>query len=296
MSDLVALQLKTPPVCVVVAFESRTSSELARRCVLDAVSGFGLPPVSWDSDLPSVLAADFSLSIVEDRGMLRVQFGGMVQTARYEVEASGFHWDFWDAFLAVAIPRLIEDNVLVIHAAAIAVESKVFVMAGQSGAGKSSIAYAALTEDTRVLASELCFLRDGVLLAGNCSLTADPSALRLFNLCPPRTAKTIAGRVVVTLPPFAPTPVSRLLFPRVADTPLRIREISDRRARMLLFENAITQHPICRLLAHETQPIGIAPSQDELAVIARQASSMATLAPAIVEGRPAEIAALLAER
>ena len=285
------ISLRALEARAVVGFRSRPEHELVRGCVFGAAFGWGLPPLDWlEADAAT---GDITLEVEAKGQDLIVQFFGAVTTPSYRVPASGFHWDFWDAFLSVALPALLERGIVAVHAAAIATHSGVVLLPGPSGAGKSSVAFASLLRGSEVLASELCFVSDGHLLAGNAQLTIDPAALEAFALPAPDGHTLVDGRVAVPTADVKAVPISRLVFPRVGKGPLSTRRITSRRARMLLFENLLGQHPVARLLVHETHPTAVAVERAHVFTMAREAAALAVAEPLIAEGTPQEIATFI---
>jgi len=286
------VSLRALEASVVVGFRSRAEHELVRGCVFGAASGWGLPTLDW-SEADAATGADIALDVEAKGQDLIVQFFGAVTTPSYRIPASGFHWDFWDAFLSVALPALLERGIAAVHAAAIETHSGVVLLPGPSGAGKSSVAYASLLCGSEVLASELCFVSGGQLMAGNAQLTIDPAALEAFALPAPEGHALVDGRIAVPTAEVKGTPISRLVFPRVSKAPLTTRQISLRRARMLLFENLLGQHPVARLLVHETHPTAATVERAHVFTMAREAAALAVAEPLIAEGTPQQIASLI---
>jgi hypothetical protein len=230
------------------------------------------------------------LTVEEFKDDLLVQFNGAVTTPQYKVNKVDFHWDFAKVFMALAIPRLVLQGVVPLHAAVVVSKAGAVLLPGLSGAGKSSIAFAAFQQGLSTPASELSFIRDGVLIAGNSVMTIDVGALERYGTQIPASATEIDGRVF--LPSgyqSGPVRLSRVLFPRVCPTPLAVRTITTLRARMLMFENAITELPVANQVAHQTCPIGISPTKLELDIVSQQVELLARLSPAIVEGSPADV-------
>lgn len=290
----VALTLSTFRLSVVFGFRSAAEAAIVQTCVSGRVSGARLPPIEWTNEPRDVVAPEVFVSAEERGDDLLIQFSGAVQTPHYTVDKAGFHWDFSKVFTALALPRIVRMNIVPFHAATVASEAGAMLLPGVSGAGKSSVAFAAYHCGLRVAASELSFIHDGELVAGNAKMTIDARALQRYGTGLPHAATEVDGRVVMrTQAPSEPLRLTRIVFPRVCDTPLAVRTISARRARMLLYENAITQLPVGQLVAHETCPLGISPTRQELEIIAQQVERISHLNPVIVEGTPADIAAFL---
>jgi len=292
MADhVVALSLETLGVSVAYSFLSVAAANLVRRWGHDRLSGARLPSVTWHPDVAVPGPADIWVHVEEAGNDLVVQYSGTIRSPRYRVDKPGFHWDFTKVLAAVLIPRLLARNVLVLHAAAVTRNDVGVLLPGSSGAGKSSVAFAARGLGADVPASELSFLRDGMLLAGNSRMTVDAAAVDRFGLPAFDSADQEGHRVLLaTSASDTPSALTRLVFPRVCAAPLTVRRITARRARMLLFENAVSQLPVGQLVAHETFPLGSAPTRTELDIVAQQIEKLSQLYPVIVEGRPDEVA------
>jgi len=292
MADHVeALSVEALDVSVVYGFRSAAEADLVRILGHDRLSGARLPSVTWHAQTAAPGPVDIRIEVDDVGDDLVVQYSGAIRTPRYRVDKPGFHWDFTKVLAAVVIPRLLARNVLVLHAATVTRNGIGVLLPGSSGAGKSSVAFAARGLGADVPASELSFLRDGVLVAGNSRMTVDAAAVDRFGLPAFDSADQEGYRVLLpTSASDAPAAVTRLLFPRVCAGTLAVRPITARRARMLLFENAVSQLPISQLVAHETFPLGAAPTRTELDLVAQQIEKLSQLSPVIVEGSPDEVA------
>jgi hypothetical protein len=287
------LSLRCVGVSTRVAFRSRREAELVRSCVEGRVSGSRLPQIAWERQ--DGVPAEVRLEVEDLGDDLMVRFRGAVETEPYRVDKAGFHWDFGKVVTALLLPQITGLGIVAIHAAALAWSGRCVLLPGSSGAGKSSIAYASMALGAEVRASELSFVRDSSLIFGNSRLTIDAAALSRFGIERPPESDQLDGRIVVDLPIHDQhVPVTGLCFPRVGLGSFSIRPITARRARMLLYENAVGQLPVTHLLAHETQPVGIPPSREQLATIAAEIGKLSDLDPVILEGTPHDIARHLA--
>lgn len=286
----VSVALPALGVSANLRFDSESSAALVRDNVVGRISGARLPPAEWRPQPPDSTPPQIRVQ-VEDRGSdVRISYTGVLDIAPYVVDKAGLHWDFYSVITALIVPRLIERDVVAFHAAALRTATGTVLLPGTSGAGKSSVAFAALAAGVEVVASELAFVRRGGLIAGNSLLTIDAGALSRFHLPIPAEAREAAGRIALPARRVEePLPVSRVVFPRVSLGGLHIRRISARRARMLLFENAIGEMPASQLVAHETVPIGVELSRHMQQVIAAQVVRLAGDNSVILDGSPADI-------
>ena len=286
----VSVALPTLGVSANLRFDSEANAALVRDNVIGRISGARLPAAEWRPQPPDSTPPQVRVQ-VEDRGSdVRISYTGVLDIAPYVVDKAGLHWDFYSVITALIVPRLMDRDVVAFHAAALRTATGTVLLPGTSGAGKSSVAFAALAAGVDVVASELAFVRHGGLIAGNSLLTIDAGALSRFHLAIPAEARETAGRIALPGRRVEkPLPVSRVVFPRVSPGGLHIRRISARRARMLLFENAIGEMPASQLVAHETVPIGVELSRHMQQVIAAQVVQLAGDNSVILEGSPADI-------
>ena len=274
---------------VVVQFESVEQMASVRACVAGRVSGARLPPQEWceiNADVPP----DLIVSVRDlDDAWVEIEYGGLVEVPRYRVDRAGLHWDFSKIVTAVLLPRLIEGGTVPLHAAVIGARGGV-LLPGSSGAGKSSVSFAALDANLAVYASELAFVQRGQLVAANSTLTIDPVAAALLG-GEPAAPTLVDSRLTQPLAPLPENGVAivGLAFPKVCDAPLRVRDITPRRARMLLFENIVSQLPVSQLVAHESEPLSLLPTRSQLRTIADECQRLSELKPTIVEGRPDDV-------
>jgi hypothetical protein len=149
-----------------------------------------------------------------------------------------------------------------------------------------------MTQGVPVHSSELAFVQDGRLACGNSALTIDRAALEFFGMPPPPSPSVIDGpRFSIDLPPVeGPLEIRGLAFPQVHPGKVQVRSITSRRARMLLFENVVTQLPLVQLLAQETWPIWRPPRRDVVERIMEQVRRLSVLDPVIIAGRPLDAA------
>jgi len=282
---------------VTIRFPTRQQAELARELVADRVSGARLPVGKWQV-LDDASDARVRASVqADDAGGLTVSYGGAVSCPPYAVDRAGFHWDFTRIVTALAFPQLLDTGMIPVHAACLLIDGTLVLLPGSSGAGKSSLSFAALGAGHRVIATELAFIRDLKLVASNSRLSIDPGALKFFGLATPSAVEICDGRVTVETQRLdGPTRVDRLVFPRVTTGAVHHRPITPRRARMLLFQNVISELPVSQLISHESHPLGGAITGEQYATIADQVAKLSQLDPQIIEGPPASVLNAVSDR
>jgi hypothetical protein len=278
-----------------IGFNDIAAYELAERFLFGRISGARLPRLEHTVQPPGSKPALWIDLTPESDECARVRFRGEVESPQYVAQLDGFHWDFSKVLNAFVMSQSLSAGLVPVHAAAIATPSGVVLLPGASGAGKSSVSYAALTRQMQVFCSELGFLQDDLLMCGNQAVTIDREAIRRFDLGEPDQPHAMEStRLQISLNEAPATKISAVAFLHVSDGPLRIRSITDRRARMLLFENIVTQLPMTQLLAQETWPLWRPPSRRDIDGVMDTVQVLSTLEPVIVEGHPVQIIEYLA--
>lgn len=295
--EAVVVEFEIPDLAFSTAlgFRSEAMWRLAQRFLFGRVSGARLPPIRHArASSPRDPEVWIDIDVV-DGEKARVAFRGLVESPCYEVELEGFHWDFSKVINSLVMDSAVGASLLPVHGACLGVPEGVALLPGASGAGKSSIAYAAIANGREVHASELAFVRQGRFLCGNGALTIDRAAIDLFSLGA-LTAPTGADgtRLSFDLAHEGEQEVSRLIFPQVHPGEMHVRSITNRRARMLLFENVVTQLPLVQLLAQETWPIWRPPGRDAVDRIMDEVIKLSNLDPIVVSGHPRQIASAIA--
>ena len=296
--NALAVRFEIPDLgfATVLGFAGEVSYDLAVQHLFSRVSGARLPQ-HYMARLPKSVEPTVWIDIdpLPD-GRASVGFRGAVDSPRYEVDLEGFHWDFSKVINSLVMDGAANSALLPLHSACLASSHGVVLLPGASGAGKSSISYAAMAGSHRVLASELAFVRGGEFLCGNSALTIDSAAIAVFGLSELRSPDgTDGSRLVFNLNQQPPTPISRLVFPQVHPGEPHVRTITTRRARMLLFENVVTQLPLAQLLSQETWPIWRPPSRDVVEALMDEVSRLSELEPVIVSGHPTGIVTAIVE-
>ena len=143
----VALRLPIFHLSVTFGFRSAEEAALVQECVARRVSGARLPPVEWTDEAYDMGSPEVFLSVEERGDDLLVEFSGAIHTPKYTVDKAGFHWDFSKVFTAFVLPRIVHMNIIPFHAATIVSETGAILLPGMSGAGKSSIAFAAYNRE-----------------------------------------------------------------------------------------------------------------------------------------------------
>lgn len=285
-------------IAISIEFQSRKARSLMRSAASGHASGARLPPHEWtdlDDGPDSPSAAVVRIGALPRGSKILLRYDSRHGTAQYTAERSGIHWDFWRIVLAAASGELLANDVITLHAAAIDADGGVILLPGSSGAGKSSVAFAALDRGGTVYSSELAFCREARLISGNALMTIDGAAADRLNIVLPAAARDLDGRRAVPASPIsAPRPITRIVFPRVTPSGrVFVRRISARRSRMLLFENAVGELPVGKLVMEESVPLGTV-TREEVEVVAEQVRRLASVGEAlIVEGAPNEIARYL---
>lgn len=293
----IAVEFEIPDLSfsTTLGFRSESAYRLAERFLFGRVSGARLPASRVTRASPPRLPEVWIDIDPADGGRASVAFRGSVESPVYEAELQGFHWDFSKVINSLVMENVIGASLLPVHGACLRAPDGVALLPGASGAGKSSISYAALTQGRAVHASELAFVRHGRFLCGNSALTIDRAAVDLFSLGHLPDPGAVDGtRMMFGLDSGGEQKISRLIFPQVDPGDMRVRPITSRRARMLLFENVVTQLPLLQLLAQETWPLWRPPGRDAVERLMDEVTVLSSLDPVMASGHPRRIAAAVA--
>ena len=292
---MIRLEVPRIDVSLGLVFDSRASERLAALLwETDALPGPRLPPVFLSNVAGAGESNDIAVRMQGDRMLL--SYDG-VQADIPHVADRGVA-DIAKVVASLAVVRALErSTVTTFHAAALMRGADAVLLVGASGAGKSSISFAALSAGRRIAGSDCAFVRGDTLVAANTRASAYTAALDRYGL------EVAPGAVVRGETAFLnlgfgdfPLTITQVVFPRVLDGPLVVRRLNERRARMLLFENGISQLPLSHFLADEVTPTGLLPTGRQISAIATQVETLARLDPRIVEGRPREIVDYLSAR
>jgi hypothetical protein len=281
---------------VTLGFADAGSYEIAQQYIFGRLSGARLPPLTHELAAPTDQASLFIEIDPRDDGRLDVQFRGRIDSPRYVAEREGFHWDFSKVLNALVMAESLRSGLVPLHGACVATPRGPVLLLGASGAGKSSTSYAALAAGKTVYATELGFVRGDVLTCANSALTMDRGAIDRFGLSDELVRDAGPGpKFQIDLPRQEPVRIAEVCFVQVNDGAARSRPITDRRARMLIFENVVTQLPVTQLLAQETWPLWMPPTKREVNAAMHTVQQLSVLSPRIVEGHPTRILELVCD-
>jgi hypothetical protein len=281
---------------VTLGFANAETYEIAQQHIFGRLSGARLPPLTHELAARTEQPSLFIDIDPRDDGRLDVRFRGRIDSPRYVAEREGFHWDFSKVLNALVMAESLRSGLVPLHGACVATPRGPALLLGASGAGKSSTSYAALEAGKTVYATELGFVHGDVLVCANSALTMDRGAIDRFGL----SDKLIRGaglgsKFQIALPRHDPIRIAEVCFVQVHDGAARSRPITDRRARMLIFENVVTQLPVTQLLSQETWPLWMPPTRGEVDAAMDTVQQLSALSPRIVEGHPARIIELVCD-
>ena len=290
-TSVIELSIAALSVSIIVGFADAEAERLARRFLLGRISEARLPRMDV-TDPGTHATPDIWIRIApSDRGV-DVAFGGLIESPTYSADVEDLHWDFSKVLNAAVMERVLERGLAPLHAASLDGPDGVVLFPGASGAGKSSLAYVAAMQGHRVLSSELVFIDGSLLLCGNRALTIDRAAIELFGLpAPPSATQYEGSRLMWELPPHPAAEIRRVVFPRVHNGELHWRKITPRRARMLLFENLVTQLPVMQLLSQETWPLWRPPARERILALMGSLHEVSLRDPLVIEGPPGDMLA-----
>jgi hypothetical protein len=279
-----------------VTFSEESASARIIEAVSGQVSSVRLPKYSFSETHSYPIVVDIQIDASIKNEIVTAAFSGDVDTPQIVDALQGFHWDFWKICIALIWRHLIKTGVVTYHAACIRKQVTNYLLLGHSGAGKSSMAYYARLRQGVAYSSELTFLNGTRFVAGNGIMSIDRDALSALELALAGNEKCFDAKI---LSPVACPPkdmfVDRIVFPKVvrkSGAPFK-REIDARRARMLLYENAIGQMPICQLIDQQSSPIVLIPTEREVETIGYEICKLSKIPAVMLEGTPEEIWAMM---
>lgn len=288
-----------PALCVSIpiTFNTAEVKNVILPIVSERISVIRLPVYEWNSNPDFDCAPEVIINATIDGADVLVKFNCQLFGEAYRVDLAGFHWDFWKSIIASFTSALFSRNIIVAHAACIGINEELILLPGHSGDGKSSVSFECINEGLPVYASELCYIKKNRLIAGNLSASIDMAALEHFGIPIPEITQCKEQRILVDTNPLTEfRKIGKVYFPRVSKGSLHIRKITDRRARMLLYENIFSQLPSGQMLCHNSIPISPTPSTAQLIAIANQVSNLVNNPSFILEGSPKEIVAWIKEQ
>ncbi len=290
MDNMIYCNIEALEVSVPIRFNSQNMQNIIIPKVSEKISVIRLPKYEW-STLPLFSLTDtIEINAAIFGKEITVKFNCQSFGDAYSVDIDGFHWDFWKSVIATFTSTLLSKNVIVSHSACVEINGKSILLPSISGGGKSSISFECIRRGLSVYASELCYLKDACIIAGNLSASIDSAALDFFGMPIPKISEYKEHRILVDTNALSkPKTIEQIYFPKVTNSKLHIRPITVRRGRMLLYENIFSQLPSGQLLCHNSIPILPAPTSKQLEVVARQVNCLLSAPPFIVEGSPSEI-------
>lgn len=277
-------------VSVPVIFNSTEILNTIIPVVSETISTIRLPNYTWDKKALFNETEPVKIEASIKNKDLTVKFDCQLFGGFYTLDISGFHWDFWKVIIASFSKELTKRNGFVSHAACANINGKTILFPGHSGAGKSSVSFACLEKNIPVYASELCFIQNGKLIAGNLHASIDEAALMRYKVSKPIEYEVKANRILANIFPLeSPLKIDRVIFPNVRKGEKYIREISGRRARMLLYENVFAQLPSGQMVNQVQVPISPLPTKEELETISNQLVKITKEKSYIIEGEPKDL-------
>ena len=288
------------PECGVSIRLQFADPESARKVVV-AVSGqiYGnrLPRLRFVGESALEPAAVITFDVSEACGRVTLAFSGDIALAPLESDLGSVRWDFWKVLSTLLLRILLTRRIVTFHAACLHVRDRTWLVPGESGAGKSLLSFLARARGGRVLASELSFVYEGSLVAGNCVMCIDDGALTAHRIPLRGDEAALDGQVLspTDVPP-ARVPLTGVVFPKLMmGGTATERGISGQKTQRLLYDNAVGQLACWQLLDDQGVPASLSTPTEELLHIAREATTVAATGGAHVEGPPREIWAWLAD-
>ena len=279
------------PISMSFKFEDLQIQERLMNAVSGKVSGIRLPDYSISSESDYEVACQIILKATIFGDEFSVEFGGDISIPMFVSDFKGFHWDFWKVALSLVSKQLLLRGIVTLHAACVQKGELIYLMPGSSGAGKSAMSFFSRSQGGFVYATELCFIDDGKLIAGNATMSIDSEAINILDIPLCGDEEESDGKLICSTKHIAENSyVNRIIFPKIsALQKYRQRDISARRTRMLLYENAIGQLGMSQLIDHQKTPVLLIPSEFELKTIASEIEKLSASPSIIAEGSPDEI-------
>ncbi len=241
------------------------------------IYGNRLPRLRFVAESALEAAAVITFDVSERDGRVTLAFSGDLALAPLESDVRSVRWDFWKVLSTLLLRILLTRRIVTFHAACLQVRDRTWLIPGESGAGKSLLSFLARAHGGSVLASELSFVCDGALVAGNCVMCIDAGALTAHEIPLRGDEAALDGQVLSpTDVPRGRVPLTGVAFPKVMTAgPATDRGISGQRTQRLLYDNAVGQLACWQLLDDQGVPASLSTPTDELLHIAREATTVA---------------------
>lgn len=272
-------------------FSTDSVADAVLAAVSGKISGIRLPAYEISPIARHDIAAQLTVDVVLAGRSVSARFGGDIVTPELVGDIDTLHWDFWKVSIAALSRALLAKGIVIFHAACVDKGGRLYLLPGSSGAGKSALSFFARSRGAAILASELCFVAGGHLVSGNSLMSIDPEALVALNIPRLGDEDELEGKCVCQTEPLRrQRRIDRVIFPKIsAAGNYAARSISDRRSRMILFENAIGQLAVSQLIHQQRVPVGVLPTQIEIDSIAAEVDVLSRVPALICEGPPAKI-------
>ena len=278
-------------------FADPGSAQKVVAAVSGQIYGNRLPRLRFVAESALQPAAVITFDVSEPSGRVTLAFSDDVALAPLESDLRSVRWDLWKVLSTLLLRILLTRRVVAFHAACLQVRDRTWLIPGESGAGKSLLSFLARAHGERVLASELSFVRDGSLVAGNCVMCIADGVLTAHRIPLRGDEAALDGQVLspTDVPPGR-VPLTGVAFPKVMTSRTATeRRISAPTTQRLLYDNAVGQLACWQLLDDHGVPASLSTPTEELLHIAREATTVAEAGGAHVEGPPREIWAWLAD-
>jgi hypothetical protein len=220
-----------------------------------------------------------------------IAFSGSASTQRYIADMDQIVADTYNVVLAVLQTALVPQSIVALHAAFFDLNGAGVLVAGPSGAGKTSLAVAALQAGCSVFSSEITFVSEGLVRLGESSLIIGTGAVAKFGFDMRKTTTERRGsNWVMGLPLLSEArKIDLVVFPRVGLVPQGRRRLPRKGAEVQAFECAASQASLWRVVGDRTELVHVPWDA---------ASSVATIAQAfricqepawVIEGSPQDV-------
>lgn len=272
-----------------ITFHGDSSPEDIIQYISQSVSVSRIPPHSFDQTSSHELVDGLDVFWTLQGSDVLIRFSNQSEAETYLVDLVGLHWDFWKSLVACLSTALFNSGIVIFHAAAILTQRGAFLFPGESGAGKSSIAFKALEMGEEVISSELCFIKDDIIIAGNMASSIDLAGLEYFGTSRPNNSSVFGEKLVAPNSLLENVKINQILFPTVNLGDLKTREITSRRARMILYHNCIGELPFGQMVAHQRIPLLPNPGTKIVDLLSKTVDRLSQQKVALISGHPKHI-------
>lgn len=290
---MVFFNFKLSSISVPLKIESHSISvDDVLSAVIETGRLSGVPDFSIGSHASNGfhISKEIVLEIIAVENGISLDWKCSTSNHSYVLPLNELHWDFWKVVISFYTATVYLIGGSVFHAACISTNQKTILFPGYSGAGKSSLVFQAFNLGLKTFASELVTVHGLKVVDANTIATIDTTAYARNVI--DRTGelfKILGGKYILSNSVPIEEKLSAVIFPKITQGGLFVRNISSRRCRMLLLSNSLEYWHESVLLNHVTTPIYIEGIQPYRSKSIEQIHCLSNLPSFIIEGTAEEI-------